>query len=127
MQSNLYRFIQYSEDPTCELCNQPEEIFYVLLYCPLLAEVIGVKYKVLRDCIKTKYPDSMTTLAQRRISKVCYVGPTSIAYVGPTSFCSSGLRWANVLGQRRSKCTDNVDSTLIQRWAKVTFKWLNVS
>ena len=54
MQSNLYRFIQYREDPTCKLCNQQEEMFYVLLYCPLLAEVRGVKYKVFKDYVKTK-------------------------------------------------------------------------
>ena len=39
----------------CKLCKQQEEdIFHVLLYCPLLAEVRGVEYKVLRDYVKNK-------------------------------------------------------------------------
>ena len=40
----------------CKLCKQQEEdIFHVLLCCPLLAEVRGVEYKVLRDYVKTKW------------------------------------------------------------------------
>ena len=55
LQSNLHRFSQYREDPMCKLCKQQEEdIFHVLLYCPLLAEVRGVEYKVLRDYVKNK-------------------------------------------------------------------------
>ena len=53
LQSNLHRISQYREDPMCKLCKQQEEdIFHVLLYCPLLADVRGVEYKVLRDYVK---------------------------------------------------------------------------
>ena len=50
LQANIHIFSQYCEDPMCKLCKQQkEEIFYTLLYCPLLTETKRNYYEVLRD------------------------------------------------------------------------------
>ena len=39
LQANIHRFSQYRKDPKCRLYKQQEEdIFHMLLYCPLLFE-----------------------------------------------------------------------------------------
>ena len=62
------------------------------------------------------FPDSMTTLGQRRILVSRFVGPTLVNYVGPKSTCSLSHRRANALGvtlgQRRTCWSDYVESTL---------------
>ena len=53
LQTNIHRFSQYSEDPTCKLCKQQEEdIFHMLLYCPRLTDTRLNSFKVLRDFVK---------------------------------------------------------------------------
>ena len=52
LQANIHSFSQYREDPTCRLCKQQEEdIFHMLLYCPLLSETRIHEYKVLIDIV----------------------------------------------------------------------------
>ena len=53
LQTNIHRFSQYSEEPTCILCKQQEEdIFHMLLYCPLLTDTRLSSFKVLREFVK---------------------------------------------------------------------------
>ena len=53
LQTNIHRFSQYREDPTCKLCKQQEEdIFHMLLCCPLLTDIRLNSFKVLRDFFK---------------------------------------------------------------------------
>ena len=92
LQANIHRFSQYREDPTCRLCKQQEEdIFHMLLYCPLPTEIRINEYKVLRDIVKIHigaeaWKDSFSTkgdIAQliidcRRFSNL--FGDTDIIY-----------------------------------------------
>ena len=53
LQTKIYRFSQYREDPTCKLCKQQEEDkFHMLLYCALLTDTRLNSFKVLRDFVK---------------------------------------------------------------------------
>ena len=96
LQANIHRFSQYREDPTCRLCKQQEEdIFHMLLYCPLLSETRIHEYKVLRDIVinyigaeawkehfSTKEDITQLIIDSRRFSNL--LGDTDISLLVPS-------------------------------------------